>query len=227
MKKSSWAFLALIILTVLRVSFCGTIIDVGMGKDEKLTENFDFCFIIIILMLIVGILGGYQFIRERKFGTLKNKLIISKLNEVYDNKGNKISKSEIHDSDRKRLSPTKEVLEKLLRKSGNKCHIYPCHNVIIDYQENLQGHVVSIISNEKNQPNYNPKISNDNRIKISNMMLLCHDHYFDLKLREKFTIDELISKKIEAEEAPNKDQTFEISDEIINGLIQGYDDRYL
>ena len=51
--------------------------------------------------------------------------------------------------------------------------------------------------------------------------------FFEVKLHEKHTIDVLHEKKIEAEESPNRDQSFEIEPNIIDELILGYIDRYL
>ena len=101
-----------------------------------------------------------------------------KKNELYDKDGQKIQFDEGSISNKKRLPPRKEVLIELLKKSGNDCQFQPCPNFIIDRQGILQGHVVSIMSNEKTQPNYNPALSDEDRIKIDNLMLLCHDHFF-------------------------------------------------
>lgn len=228
MRPASWAFLAFEgMLLIVLTAFCGSIISVGGGKVERLNQNYDLCIIIIGIMVGIGVLGWFLLVKEKSSVREKNKLVVDKINDVYDNKGKKTSISKISTTNKKRLPPTKETVKELLKKSGNKCNFYPCHNVIIDYQGYLQGHVVSIMSNEGDQPNYNPKLSNEDRIKIDNLMLLCHDHYFDLKLRGKHTIETLIAKKIEAEESPNKDQTFQINNAIIEELIQGYNERYL
>ena len=149
------------------------------------------------------------------------------MTETYDSQGKKISLSENSTSTKKRLPPTNEVLKELLKKSGNRCNFYPCSNSIIDYQGILKGHVISIMSNEKDQSNYNPQLSNEDRIKIDNLMLVCEMDYLDTKLYEKFTITTLINKKRQAEESPNRYQTFEIDDKIIEELKQDYIGRFL
>jgi len=198
----------------------------GSGNIEAFFGNFELCIILIVIMIGFVGMGIVLFVKEKKIKTLKNKLIVEKINDAYDSEGKKIRIKE-SSYNKKRLSPKKEILRELLKRSGNRCQFYPCPNVIIDYQEYLQGHVVSIMSNEKNQPNYNPKLSNEGRIKIDNLILLCHDHFFEVKLHEKYGINILLSKKIEAEESPNRDQNFESSDEILEELIQGYIERYL
>ena len=226
MQKFSGAFLGAFIVLFLRGVICGTIFEVGSGNMDLFYGNFELCIILIVIMIGLVFLGIILFIKERKSKTQKNKSLVEKLTDVYDDQGKKIPITE-STYGKKRLPPKKETLRQLLKRSGIKCQFYPCPNVIIDYQEYLQGHVVSIMSNEKNQPNYNPRLSNQDRIKIENLILLCHDHFFEVKLHQKHTIDVLLSKKIEAEESPNRNQNFEISDEILEDLIQGYVERYL
>ena len=227
MRLSTLPIIGFVILIFIRGSVCGTIIAVGSGDDKRLNENFDLCMLLIIGMVIMVGLAIYQFSREQKSRRMKNKIIVDKKNEVYDPSGNKISISDTKITDRKRLAPKKETIEKLLRYSGNRCNFYSCTNVIVDYQGFLQGHAVSIMSNEKNQPNYNSNLLNEDRIKSDNLILLCHDHFFDLKLQQKYDIDTLLAKKQEAEESPLRERKFDFDDKIIDELIQGYLERYL
>jgi len=226
MQKFSGAFLGAFIVLFLRGVICGTIFEVGSGNMDAFYGNFDLCIILIVIMIGLVGLGIILFIKERKSKNQKNKLLVEKINDVYDNEGKKIPIL-VSPHGKKRLPPKKETLRELLKRSGNRCQFYPCPNVIVDYQKYLQGHVVSIMSNEKNQPNYNPRLSNEDRIKIDNLILLCHDHFFEVKLHEKYAIDVLLSKKIEAEESPKRDQNFESSEEILEDMIQGYVERYL
>lgn len=227
MKTSSKIFLAAFIVGFFRVMYCGSIFAVGYGNTELLNENYGLCVLLIVVMVGLVAYGAVLFFKERKSNLLQNKIIVDKKNELYGTDGKKIPIIEGNISEKKRLPPTKETLRKLLKKSGNDCQFQPCPNVMIDHNGYLQGHVVSIMSNEKTQPNYNPSLSDVDRIKIDNLMLLCHDHFFEVKLHEKHTIDALLERKVEAEEAPNRDQSFEIKDEIIDDLILGYIERYL
>jgi len=227
MRLSTLPIIGFVILMLVRGFVCGTIIAVGSGDDERLNENFDLCMILVVGMAVMAGLAIYQFSREQKSRRMKNKHIIDKKNDIYDNTGNKILISDAIITERKRLPPKKETIEKLLKYSGNRCNFYSCTNILVDYQGYLQGHVVSIMSNEKNQPNYNPNLSNEDRIKSENLILLCHDHFFDLKIQQKYDIDTLLAKKHEAEESPLREQSFDFDEKIINELIQGYLERYL
>lgn len=227
MRLSTLPTIGFVILLFARSFVCGTIFTVGSGNHKQLNENFDLCMMLIGGMIVMAGLAIYQFSREQKSRRMKNKMIIDKINDVYDNTGNKVSISNADISERKRLPPKKETIRQLLKYSGNRCNFYSCTNVLVDYQGYLQGHIVSIMSNEKNQPNYNSRLSNEERIKNDNLILLCHDHFFDLKLHQKYDIDTLLTKKHDAEESPRREQSFDFDDRIIDELIQDYLDRYI
>lgn len=206
---------------------CATIIGIVTGRDtSQLHDNFELCIVLAGVVIGLGIFGGFLLNKEKSKTRQKNKLIVDKMSDIYDNKGEKKQISEISTSNKKRITPPKEVLKELLKRSGNRCNFHPCPNVIINYQVHLKGHLVFIMTNEKGQPHYNPKLSDEDKMKIDNLMLLCDEHYLDLKFYEKHAIDALMTKKREAEESPHKDKTFEISDRIIEEIIQEYVDRY-
>lgn len=228
MRRAGGIFLTAFILSIGMGITCGSFVAVGSGDQVRLYQNFDWCVIIMGVIIGLAVFGLYLHKKEKKSSTgQKNTLIVNKMTESYDSQGKKISLSENSTSNKKRLSPTNEVLKELLRKSGNRCNVHPCSNTIIDYQGILKGHVISIMSNEKEQPNYNPHLSNEDRITIDNLMLVCEMDYLDTKLYEKYTITTLMNKKREAEESPSRYQTFEIDDKIIEELKQDYIGRFL
>lgn len=195
---------------------CGTIIGIGHGNDDKLINNFGLCVTLSIFTGGLVILAVFFVIKERKNINFKNKSFLKSLNltsNASDDKTNTLGK--------KRLPPTKEIVMELFNKSGNCCTLYPCTNPLIDHKGRLKAQIISIISNEEEQHNYSPNLSNENRINIGNLMILCYDHFFDMKINEKFSLEELMSKKQHAEKL-SKEPTAKISDSQIEDLIQDY-----
>ena len=56
---------------------------------------------------------------------------------------------------------------------------------MIDSEDYFVGFINSIESNEKEQSRYNPNLSNEDRISIDNLILLCPGHCADVDLHEK------------------------------------------
>ena len=52
-------------------------------------------------------------------------------------------------------------------------------------------------------------------------MILCYDHFFDVKIKEEFSLKELMSKKQHVEKL-SKEPTAKINDSQIEDLIQDY-----
>ena len=198
---------------------CGSVIQVGYGNDDKLMDNFGLCFILSIFSGGLVILGVFLVIKERKNISYKNKLFLKSLTKNWNKSDN-----EINTLENNRLPPTKETIMELFNKSGNRCTLYPCTNPLIDHKDRLRAQIISIMSNEKEQYNFNPNLSNEKRIHIENLMILCYEHFFDTKVKEEFTLKELMSKKQYVEKL-NKDPTASINDSQIEDLIQDYMNR--
>lgn len=220
MKSYSIVFLviAIMVFFILPIN-CGSVIQVGYGNDDKLMNNFGSCFALSIFSGGLVILGVFLVMKERKNISYKNKLFLKSLNKIWNKSDNKTNTLE-----NKRLPPTKETIMELFNKSGNRCTLYPCTNPLIDHKGRLRAQIISIMSNEKEQYNYNPNLSNENRIHIGNLMILCYEHFFDAKVQEEFPLKELMSKKQHVEKL-NKKPTASIDDSQIEDLIQDYMNR--
>ena len=153
---------------------------------------------------------------------MKNQDTIEKLNEVYTSDG---LRKPLPKTKEKRLPPKKEVVNRLLQESGNRCNLYPCSNSI-DYYGCLKGNLFPIMSNESKQTHFNQHLTAEDVIKFKNLILICDEDYFDVDVNEKYTIEELMQKKIEALESPNRDLNYEIDPRIVDELIQRFLDRY-
>jgi hypothetical protein len=195
---------------------CGTVIEIGYGNDDKLINNFGLCITLSTFTGGLVILAVFFVIKERKNINFRNKSFLKSLNLTSSSSDGKTNTLE-----KKRLPPTKETVMELFNKSGNRCTLYPCTNPLIDHKGRLRAQIISIISNEEEQYNYSPNLSNENRINIGNLMILCYDHFFDMKIKEKFSLKELMSKKQHAEKL-SKEPTAKINDSQIEDLIQDY-----
>jgi len=216
MKNSSIVFLIIAIMMYVILFTCGSKIGIGSGNYTRLRENFDLCFTLLIFTGGLVVLAVFFVIKERKNISFKNESFLRSLNltsSESDDKNNTIGK--------KRLPPTRETVMELFNKSGNCCTLYPCTNPLIDHKGRLRAQIISIISNEEEQDNYSPNLSNENRINIGNLMILCYEHFFDVKIKEKFSLRELMSKKQHVEKL-SKEPTAKINDSQIDDLIQDY-----
>ena len=217
MKYSSIVFLITAIMAFLILPpNCGSIISVGLGNDTQLMKNFGLCFTLSTFTGGLVVLAVFFVIKERKKISFKNESFLRSLNltsSESDDKNNTLGK--------KRLPPTRETVMELFNKSGNRCTLYPCTNPLIDHKGMLRAQIISIISNEEEEHNYSPNLSNENRINIDNLMILCYEHFFDVKIKEEFSLKELMSKKQHVEKL-SKEPTAKINDSQIEDLIQDY-----
>ena len=125
-----------------------------------------------------------------------------------------------------RISPKHETVKELFRLSGNNCTFLKCKKKLIDTTGWPVGFLVSIESNEKEQPRHNPNLSNEKRIAIDNLILLCPEHCVESDLHEKkFTVKKLFEMKTKSEKS-NKIKDFQVSDDVIATIIQKYIDHY-
>ncbi len=152
---------------------------------------------------------------------------VEKLNEAYASDGSKIksAKTSKPDKDKSRIQPTRQTITSLLKNSGNRCNLHPCANCI-DCYGHVSGHIFSIVSNEKEQIHYDPGLSDHSRVQFDNLMVLCDDHFFDVQIKEKYSIEDLIASKKETIESANRDMNMQTSDKIIDELIQRYIKQY-
>jgi len=125
-----------------------------------------------------------------------------------------------------RFPPEHETVKELFRLSGNNCEFPKCKKKLIDTTGYPVGYLISIESNEKEQPRYNPNLSNEKRITIDNLILLCPEHCVEFDLNEKkFTVEKLSKMKTKSEKS-TKNRDFQVSDDVIAIIIQKYIDHY-
>jgi hypothetical protein len=217
---------AVIFVSTIPQSFSQSGLIMGPEDQQRVTKgDYTKFYDMMIISIIIGIPLTVSLIvvrRKIKKTRSKNQSTIKKINEIYTSDGLRKSLPKTRQI---RLPPKKEVIYRLLQESGNRCNLYPCSNSI-DYYGCLKGHLFPIMSNEKEQTHFNPHFTAKEVIKFKNLMLICDEDYFDVDVNEKYTIEELMQKKTEALESPNRDLNYEINSHIVDELIQRFLDRY-
>lgn len=77
----------------------------------------------------------------------------------------------------KRLKPTSNVVRELYLKSGNQCAFPECHNVMVDVDGNFIGHICHIEAAEAGGERFNANMTNEDRRRFDNLMLMCYEHH--------------------------------------------------
>src|SRR5262245_61632545 len=77
----------------------------------------------------------------------------------------------------KRLTPKPETLRELLLKSGNQCAIPGCSHLMMNEDGDFVGQICHIAAAETGGERFNPKMTNEARRSIENLMLMCYEHH--------------------------------------------------
>ena len=129
----------------------------------------------------------------------------------------------------RKQAPSSDIVKKLFQLSGNKCTFPKCKKKLVDDDGYLRGEICSIESNERGQPHFNPKLSDDERLSFDNLILLCDWHHKKVDYNGKKYSDEDLKKIQEIKhesESLSLGENFEISDEIIEKAIKNFRDNY-
>lgn len=77
----------------------------------------------------------------------------------------------------KRLEPLKPTLRELYLKSGNLCAFPNCKQIMMDVDGSFVGQICHIEAAEKGGQRFNSDMSNEDRRRVSNLMLMCYTHH--------------------------------------------------
>lgn len=77
----------------------------------------------------------------------------------------------------RRLTPTNETLRELYLKSGNECAFPECHRRIINEDGVFIGEICHIEAALPGGERFNPNLTNEERRRFENLMLMCHEHH--------------------------------------------------
>lgn len=99
----------------------------------------------------------------------------------------------------KRLSPSKETLNKLFALSGNRCAHPDCASVLIDEDNNFIGQVCHIEAAMDGGERFNKLQSNEDRRKFENLLLLCYPHHIKTNNVCKYPVERLQEIKVSHE----------------------------
>lgn len=99
----------------------------------------------------------------------------------------------------KRLDPRIEVIKELFVKSGNECAFPGCTHRIINSDGVLIGQICHIEAAEKGGQRFNDDMSNEDRRRFSNLMLMCHAHHKITDDVTKYSVQALQTMKADHE----------------------------
>jgi transcription elongation GreA/GreB family factor len=119
----------------------------------------------------------------------------------------------------KRLTPSKETLNKLFAFSGNQCAHPDCTSNLFDDEYNFIGQVCHIEAAMDGGERFNKQQSNEDRRKFDNLLLLCYPHHIKTNNVSKYPVDRLREIK-DAHESQYKaiDKQFVVDDQIITSV---------
>lgn len=83
----------------------------------------------------------------------------------------------------KRLTPTPEVLRQLYVLSGNQCAMPGCDHLMIDGNGVVVGHICHIQAAMPDGARFNPKMDNEQRREVGNLLLMCGGHHKQIDSR--------------------------------------------
>lgn len=88
----------------------------------------------------------------------------------------------------KRLAPTLATLRHLFAHSGNVCAFDGCDHPLIDAHGNFVAELCHIEAAEPGGERFNPRMTNEDRRKRENLLLLCHRHHVETNDEARFPV---------------------------------------
>ena len=95
----------------------------------------------------------------------------------------------------KRLRPTPSTARELYVLSGNICAFPSCEALLLDKTGAFVGEICHIEAAEQGGPRFNPDMTNEDRRKASNLILLCRNHHARVDQTEKHSVQSLRKMK--------------------------------
>lgn len=99
----------------------------------------------------------------------------------------------------KRLAPKPETLRELFLKSGNLCAFAGCGALMMNAKGVFIGQLCHIEAAEEGGERFNPAMTNEDRRKTSNLMLMCYPHHQETNDVKTFTVAKLRKMKADHE----------------------------
>ncbi|WP_447759272.1 hypothetical protein [Pseudomonas moraviensis] len=99
----------------------------------------------------------------------------------------------------KRLTPLSGTLRELFLKSGNLCAFPECANLIMNSDGVFIAQICHIEAAEKGGERFNPCMTNEDRRRFDNLMLMCHEHHKVTNDVSVYTVDRLKNMKLQHE----------------------------
>ena len=95
----------------------------------------------------------------------------------------------------KRLRPTPSTARELYVLSGNICAFPSCEALLLDKTGAFVGEICHIEAAKQGGPRFNPDMTNDDRRKASNLILLCRNHHARVDQTGKHSVQSLRKMK--------------------------------
>ncbi len=99
----------------------------------------------------------------------------------------------------KRLTPKPETLRELFLKSGNQCAFPGCSRLMMNEDGDFVAQICHIEAAETGGERFNPKMTNEARRSIKNLMLMCYEHHVITNNVAKYPVAALQKMKKEHE----------------------------
>jgi hypothetical protein len=97
----------------------------------------------------------------------------------------------------KRLSPTFATVRHLFAHSGNVCAFDPCDHPLIDAHGNFVAELCHIEAAELGGERFNPQMTNEDRRRPENLVLMCHRHHVETNDEARFPVD--VMRRVKAD----------------------------
>ena len=120
------------------------------------------------------------------------------------------------------IIPPRENLEKIFRIYNNQCSFGDCLKTIIDLDNHVNGNILFVESNKKESPRFNSKLTNQQMIDYTNLIMFCDIHCWEVdKDPERFT-GKGLKIKLENDLKKIADSNFELSDQMYDEFLHHF-----
>jgi len=99
----------------------------------------------------------------------------------------------------KRLAPSREALRELYLKSGNRCAFSACKKALFNDKGVFVGQICHIEAAEPRGARFNKAMTNEERRRVSNLVLMCYDHHIETDNTKKYPVKRMQRIKSEHE----------------------------
>ena len=117
------------------------------------------------------------------------------------------------------LIPTRESFEKVFRIYKNQCSFGHCNRIIIDSDNHVNGNILFAESNKKENPRFNPDLSNREMIEPTNLIMFCDIHCWEVEKDPERFPGKGLKTKLKNDFANLPDGNFELTDEMYDKFL--------